>query len=329
MVAQQILVLLVRVRILVKQQHYHFLQMKTLQEFIKESLLQHIVLELKDEDIIYERYGVYDGCNELINFIINKIDGDENLIIQYNEVKHLKNIVFDVLHINLTKSSFSNTNYKIYNDENNINPDAKRFYKVHLEIFYLNKIDLKSLLSHELTHIFNDYKIQCLGYKTFFDIFNTEEYKLSKQFINKNIPVNFRQFCRALYLLNDYEKNAFIAQISNEIDEIKKNYKDKNIKNANEIYFIIKETQIYKAYEEVGKFIDLFYKNELSENICERIISEWKRIKNINHITINQIFKELKNKFIKTKNKIESLIPKKIAENNIVVLDNINTICIE
>ena len=108
MVAQQILVLLVRVRILVKQQHYHFLQMKTLQEFLKESLLQHIALELKDEDIIYERYGVYDGCNELINFIINKIDKDENLIIQYNEVKHLKNIVFDVLHINLTKSSFSN-----------------------------------------------------------------------------------------------------------------------------------------------------------------------------------------------------------------------------
>ena len=75
---------------------------------------------------------------------------------------------------------------------------------------------------------------------------------------------------------------------------------------------------VHKAYEEVGKFIDLFYNNELSENICERIIAEWKRIKNINHITINQIFKELKNKFIKTKNKfiktknkIESLIPKK------------------
>ena len=106
--------------------------MKTLQEFIKESLLQHIALELKDEDIIYERYGVYDGCNELINFILNKINEDENLIIQYNEVNHIKNVVFDVLYINLTKSSFSNANYKIYNDENNINPDTKRFYKVHL-----------------------------------------------------------------------------------------------------------------------------------------------------------------------------------------------------
>ena len=46
-----------------------FFIMKTLQEFLKESLLQHIALELKNEDIIYERYGVYDGCNELINFI--------------------------------------------------------------------------------------------------------------------------------------------------------------------------------------------------------------------------------------------------------------------
>ena len=70
--------------------------MKTLQEFIKESLIQHIALELKDEDIIYERYGLYDGCNELIDFIINKIDEDNKLVINYDEVKHLKNIVFEV-----------------------------------------------------------------------------------------------------------------------------------------------------------------------------------------------------------------------------------------
>ena len=39
--------------------------MKSLVEYINDSMLKHIAIELKDYDIIYEKYGEYNGCNEL------------------------------------------------------------------------------------------------------------------------------------------------------------------------------------------------------------------------------------------------------------------------
>lgn len=48
--------------------------MKTLTEYIKESILKHIAIELYDTDIIYEKYGLYDGCSELAKYIINKMN---------------------------------------------------------------------------------------------------------------------------------------------------------------------------------------------------------------------------------------------------------------
>jgi len=47
--------------------------MKNIEEYLKESLLQHIALELKKQDIIYEKYGEYDGCEELTNYIIEQL----------------------------------------------------------------------------------------------------------------------------------------------------------------------------------------------------------------------------------------------------------------
>ena len=60
------------------------------------------------------------------------------------------------------------------------------------------------------------------------------------------------------------------------------------------------------------------------------IVKEWY---NIYHedLTLNQIFKKLKSKFIRTKQKIESIIPKKIAEeyglyNGVMMDEGINLI---
>ena len=53
--------------------------MKSLVEYINDSMLKHIAIELKDYDIIYEKYGEYNGCDELATYITNatyKLDND-------------------------------------------------------------------------------------------------------------------------------------------------------------------------------------------------------------------------------------------------------------
>ena len=119
----------------------------------------------------------------------------------------------------------------------------------------------------------------------------------------------------ALYLFNEYEKNAFISQLCAEIREIKESdiyYKNGKL-DANLVYSMVKKLPIYTAYMNIGNFINDYDNDVLTKNERQDIINEWNRIYNEN-LTIDQIFKKLKKQFIKTKQKIESIVPKKINE---------------
>ena len=76
---------------------------------------------------------------------------------------------------------------------------------------------------------------------------------------------------------------------------------------------MIQQLDIYKAYMNIGNFINDYDNDALTRNEKEIIIDEWKNIYN-EDLTLEQIFKKLKQKFIRTKQKIESIIPKKIVE---------------
>ena len=115
--------------------------------------------------------------------------------------------------------------------------------------------------------------------------------------------------------MNEYEKNAFISQLCSEIRELKASdeyYRNGKL-DANKIYNMIQQLDIYKAYMNIGNFINDYDNDALTRNEKEIIIDEWKNIYN-EDLTLEQIFKKLKQKFIRTKQKIESIIPKKIVE---------------
>lgn len=312
--------------------------MKTLQEYLQESLLQHIAIELKDTDIIYEKYGEYDGCGELSEFIYNKLkENNFNTIkINYNNVKHIDNIFFDELYVVFEESDNINLNYIIPENDSNtvsflksnnlplkidnysiINKETNRFYQCLIYIQY-PKIRNKSLISklnHELNHMFIDYKLQLQGFKSFWELFNNTSYKRTKEYNQHKHPFRARQIQNALYLFNEYEKNAFISQLCHKIRELKKSdiYYKNNKLDANLMYNIIKKLDIYQAYMNIGNFINDYDNDALTKNEKKDIIDEWKNIYN-EDLTLNQIFKKLKQKFTKTKQKIESIIPKKIVE---------------
>lgn len=290
--------------------------MKNFSEYLQESLLRHIALELKDLDPIYEKYGEYDGCKELSNYIENKCkekDKECNFIIKFDEVKNISNIVFDELEIKLIKDDFIHANYNI--EETKPICDTGRFEYCTITLFF--KIhsygaSFNSIIEHELTHLFNDFKLQQKGLISFLELFKNDEiYKKSKEFILRK-PLEKREIDKALYLLNEYEKNAFISQLMNEIREIKKSYSNNEI-NSIKMLNMIQSLDIYKAYMEIGDLILRYDNNNLTNKEKENIIEEWKYIYHKDE-NLYSIFKQLKRKFIKTKNKIETLIPKKIAE---------------
>lgn len=301
--------------------------MKDLQTYLDESLLHHICIELKDEDIVYEKYGEYNGCRDLTDYIINKIkdlNKSQNIDILYDDVKDIDNICFDKLIISYIKGNNVHASYFI-DKKSTFSVKTCRFSKSIIQIEFNNYDDeIHSIIEHELTHLYNDWLLQSKGLKTFFDIFHTKEYEASKKFKNNNQSLSKRELQRALYILNDFEKNAFIGQLMDQIQMMKNEWMQTHEKlDANKLLIKIKSLSIYKAYYAINDFILRYRNDQLSEYEKNNIIEEWELMYN-EKLSLDKIFKQLEYKFIKTKNKIESLIPKKIAESygkNIILMD--------
>ena len=136
---------------------------------INDSLLTHIAIDYILESHqyeLFEKYGVYDGCKELVDYIINKVikkyKQNYTLIkedLNKENFKNFTNIFFDKLIITIKISNNSSEGGYVNNKYNKLNKDNKFDY-IEFE-FNINKNkfehDLRSLLYHELTHAYQEY----------------------------------------------------------------------------------------------------------------------------------------------------------------------------
>ena len=294
--------------------------MKSLVEYINDSMLKHIAIELKDYDIIYEKYGEYNGCDELATYITNATYKLDNDVIDLDVSKlNIENTHFDNVSIVKIDDADLNSGYDCehsnYNEDKCIIENVKIYVPEYL---FSHKKQLHSFFEHELQHIFDDWILIVHGMKTLYDVISVNDmYERSKMFNDSNERTSVREIRLALYLLNTYEQRSFIAQLCDEIRDIKLQYvnngKQMNSLNATLVYNMTKDLQIYQAYENISRFIIRYKNNKLFKSEINAIENEWHEMTGENE-SINRIMKFIENKLKKVKNKLERVIPKKIAE---------------
>ena len=294
--------------------------MKSLVEYINDSMLKHIAIELKDYDIIYEKYGEYNGCDELATYITNATYKLDNDVIDLDVSKlNIENTHFD--NVSIVKIDDANLNSGYDCEHSNYNEDKHIIENVKIyvpEYLFGHKKQLHSFFEHELQHIFDDWILIVHGMKTLYDVISFNDmYERSKMFNDSNERTSVREIRLALYLLNTYEQRFFIAQLCDEIRDIKLQYvnngKQMNSLNATLVYNMTKDLQIYQAYENISRFIIRYKNNKLFKSEINAIENEWYEMTGENE-SINRIMKFIENKLKKVKNKLERVIPKKIAE---------------
>ena len=294
--------------------------MKSLVEYINDSMLKHIAIELKDYDIIYEKYGEYNGCDELATYITNATYKLDNDVIDLDVSKlNIENTHFDIVSIVKINDADLNSGYDCehsnYNEDKHIIENVKIYVPEYL---FGHKKQLHNFFEHELQHIFDDWILIVHGMKTLYDVISVNDmYERSKMFNDSNERTSVREIRLALYLLNTYEQRSFIAQLCDEIRDIKLQYinngKQMNSLNATLVYNMTKDLQIYQAYENISRFIIRYKNNKLFKSEINAIENEWHEMTGENK-SINKIMKVIENKLKKVKNKLERVIPKKIAE---------------
>ena len=307
--------------------------MKSLSKFINEeltkidevdfSILQHLAIEYKENHlysrtrVILEKYGVYDGCEELAKHIVKlaKKDGYNTVVkLTKDNLPDFKNIFFENIIVNIDTSEDNGAEY-IDNEE--LNKDLL-FDEVVINV-YLTKqqiSELQSTLMHELTHAYNNYMMLLKGNRNYINVAKSTLYKNIVSFPEKiNAEYHIK---RAMYFLLGYEKNAFIAQIKADLE----NNKDK-IYGPIDALNVLKKSETYVTYQRLNKAIGRYFNNNLSEEKIKEIEDAYTDITG-QKLTRNKIFKKLQALSDKTMKKLDKILPKLCVEslNNVLITDD-------
>ena len=293
---------------------------------INDSLLTHIAIDYILESHqyeLFEKYGVYDGCKELVDYIINKVikkyKQNYTLIkedLNKENFKKFTNIFFDKLIITI-KISNNTSNGGYINDKNkNLNKDHIFDY-IEFE-FNINKDkfehDLRSLLYHELTHAYQEY---CMLLANKDNLYNSLEKQHYDKLLNgKKSYDNIKQIISdVLYHINKTEQNAYISELRSDLE----NNKDK-INGPQEALNIIKKSIVYQNIIQAKNILYGLTNNSYSNEVQDKIYNVYRELNECNW-TNNKIKKKLINQIDKYILKVEKIIPKMcldFLENNMI-----------
>lgn len=282
--------------------------------FINESLLSHIAIEYKVNDIsegsriINEKYGIYNGCEELVDFIVKDIFNHDNLDYQFeynrDTLKDIKNIFFKKLIIDIDTSA--EEEYGECDDNLSIDKDLL-VDEIWINIYEKkpNKHSIKGTLMHELTHAYNNYMMLLKCNNGFIDAARSDMYR---NIIDVRGGNTERDLKFILYFLLGYERNAFIGQLKSELES----HRNK-INTPKDALEILKKCPIYKTYLRVDNTIRYHLTNskdsDLIANIYKEITGSDKNESSL------KILKRLKSQSDKALKKLNTIIPKLCVEN--------------
>ena len=284
---------------------------------IDESILCHLAIDYKVNDIgtgrniINEKYGIYGGCEELADYITNDIFSNNCLDNEYrysgDELSNINNIFFKELIVDLDTSADTGGEC---DDTITINKDLLvDAVFINLYLTAPTKAQVKGILMHELTHLYNNYIMQIKGNTNYIKAANSELYRNVTLMSGGTTERDIKQ---VLYFLIGYERNAFVAQLKAELDDNKS-----KIKTPLDALKILKQCPIYRAYVRVNNIIQ-YYSNKQEENPESELIANiYKQITgNTNsNETSAKILKRLKTQANKALKKLDSVIPKLCVEN--------------
>lgn len=282
--------------------------MKSLPQFIREQLEnhtdEHVILEPMRFD---ERLGLFNGCTDMCDIIIKNIKhywhGRQLGINLYPEnFKNVENIFFNKLIIYM--SDKINSTYNPYTAVYNEEDDKIEFVEL---IINVNGDDneLRRKIEHELTHAFEDYNRKQFFSKSLKEILDENYINALKKLSSNDVIEN--QVARFIHYLNKQEINANMGAFEAALH-------NKNIKTYDEGVKLVKNTSIYKHYEDLAKVLEDVIEKKYSKDVINILCDEFRKYDEYKNETNNRIIKSLENKLIKFFKKFNKLIPKLVYD---------------
>ena len=286
--------------------------MKSLEDYISEQLVKHLNIDYN----VLENAGLYDGIEDLCKFLTNKIKShqEKEFTISYKdsdrELSNMNNIFFKNIILKCERSNKNNNDAEYYNNDIidfDKESDKFNYIKLYLHLSQKHIADeVYSILLHEITHAWDNYNSCKKHSTTLKDSIKQSKYIKILSYLDSTGPK--QKLGQILYFLNEIEVNAWVASFAGYLY----NYMEENtINNPHKALEIIKKSDLYKNYINIGEYINALYNNDkrLSKEFVHEICQSYNEIYNTNY-TEYKIKKLLYTRYNKVMNKIESNIGK-------------------
>ena len=302
-------------------------------DYLDECLLKHLYIEhaYKNQYSIngyytFESLGLFKDCKIIVNYIIDNIKDlyKQETNIKIDSSKISNNLFFDNINLYFSKNikDVIEGQYKIgyKNDDDNEEYDLKKWNINNQKFNFIDIIiynfddprsewqvdDLAEILTHELTHAWDDYILHkegnsSLRNKKLSNNFNKElkeindkllldsifkfdknERDLYKTYLDKDMPL----LKKIIYYLEKTEQNAYISQL-NQILKNKKFEETKDlVKYLNDkcvTYYNYKTIfELFHNEEYINKLIELGLKKSSINKLKKKSHEAWNKI--VNHL---------------------------------------------
>lgn len=260
---------------------------------------------------INEKYGVYNGQ---IQFVVNiakeltnkirKFEGKKKQAFTVYKKELVKlgyeNIFFSELTIILNRGG--GNGYWTENKELDDNNDFKKVV-IDIDINECYSYDkILTVLTHELTHAWENYNRVLSGIDTLDDILSQEYIKHGH--IKTNTDIDINGLCKnIIYSLEPFEINAFLSELSAIL------YKEQpKIKDYNDAVTRFMTSDVSLKYINIRMDLEFlkYKKSKADQELFADIYNKWKGT----NLTFNKIYKKLIDKSDKVLNKILSNVGK-------------------
>ena len=278
-----------------------------------DPMYQHLCIEFDNYSLLTESKGVPSGLRDDSTFIVNQIEKQlktNNKDFETNiPLSKLKMNIFDSLKISVV---FDDVSYNSHEGFTNFKNDYDANFII--TIFINNKPDIGKLrvrIGHELLH--------CYDYvKSGKDYLTTNDHDIKSFFLRRLNKISYndlfdksgnfedRFIKQFLYYTNEDEVNAFIAEITLEIEQNKP-------KDQDDSYKLLRKNTMYNLYMDMDSILKgSFFDKDEKHIICNiyRVL-----VTPDENYSDKQVWYKLTNRIKRIKKRLINIIPRICYEN--------------
>lgn len=269
-----------------------------------------------NEDFIYvlensleHNYGVFQNAYELTkivyDFVIDRYphDGIYNVPIHNN---WLDEITVDI-NGNLdsyTLAAYNPNKSKVITYIKDNTKKADLYIVINKNEILSNPRTFVGIM-HEIQHGYEDFNRTIKGNENIESSYRKSGYYKN----NFNKQSQYKSYVSyILYFTQNFERNAYVAEMVGELET-----SNNDFKSLPHIINILKDTQVYRSYYVVSKYIDDLI-NVKDINLKNEILVYFKELSNYKFNTYGKLIDFLKKRKRRFQNKFETIIPKIVYE---------------